>query len=796
MKRNIEKLLLFSLIMFAIVAVSLSVNATTIKETTKTNDSYDTIEDGTIVIGISKFTPNTIITGVRAATAGANDMRIYVAKNGSDKNYTSPKMYYYLLGDWYIYDEEGNLSVAKDITSFDIYYVNNVAKKNITIPSVKEYVEPETIKYTVFYVDRGEQAGSEVVETGNKVSSVPTITRDDGKYTLSWVDKDGKAVDTSSFTPSADTILFAKWTEASKAMIIFKDGNNIETITGYIGDTVTAPTPTKTGYTFSGWYDGDTKITEFKVQSSDVTYTAKWTLEITNNATITQDILNTSGLTEVIVASDLRIESNVTIPSTVKFTINKGCTLTLAAGVTITGDITNNGTIKQEANSEDNLKTALNNNIVSEVVLTQDTSLGANKFTIESSVNKVIDLNNKTLNVSAYSSGNGAITNEGNITIKDGSIVGNSAKVAIVDMGEMTIDNVNLTGGRGIQAYGKDSNSSATLTIKNSTIKTTDDAVDPFDNSTVTIEGSTIESENSYAISGNNLYPNATVVITEGSTVTSKTNAGVYFPCDGSLTVSGKSTVKGVVGIEACEANITVTGESTIEATGTTIYSDDNMKTLDSVTNGPWINVTSLETGSAGSAIFFRIQSPYGKGTTSSILVDEGSKLVSSAGDGIRVYEATNSGENKSVSSLTITDNGTYTGSGDDIHTYQVPGNVSVTISGSASNITKVTSEGTELQASVSSASELKTVLEDTTATTKEITLTDNVADLTDSISVSANQTVTVDLNGKNITSSTSAGAIVNNGSLTLKGDGSVTSTGSDVLVNNSGATLTVEAGT
>ena len=93
MKKNMKRIIIALLLLLAIIGISFSVQATTIQETTKPNDGYDTIESGTIIIGKTKFTPDTVVTGLRAAIAGANDMRVYVNENGTDEGYDAPKMY-------------------------------------------------------------------------------------------------------------------------------------------------------------------------------------------------------------------------------------------------------------------------------------------------------------------------------------------------------------------------------------------------------------------------------------------------------------------------------------------------------------------------------------------------------------------------------------------------------------------------------------------------------------------------------------------------------------------------------
>ena len=42
--------------------------------------------------------------------------------------------------------------------------------------------------------------------------------------------------------------------------------------------TITLPTPTRSGYTFAGWYNGTTKVAaEYKAENNNITLTAKWT---------------------------------------------------------------------------------------------------------------------------------------------------------------------------------------------------------------------------------------------------------------------------------------------------------------------------------------------------------------------------------------------------------------------------------------------------------------------------------------------------------------------------------------
>ena len=83
--------------------------------------------------------------------------------------------------------------------------------------------------------------------------------------------------------PAEDITLYAKWT-VNRYTITFdsNDGSAVDPITADYGATVTKPAdPTKTGYTFAGWYS-DEALTEAytfgTMPAEDITLYAKWTV--------------------------------------------------------------------------------------------------------------------------------------------------------------------------------------------------------------------------------------------------------------------------------------------------------------------------------------------------------------------------------------------------------------------------------------------------------------------------------------------------------------------------------------
>ena len=76
--------------LFLFFALSTTLSAATIKETTVNGDGYDTINNGDIIIGITRFEGSTIVTGSKVAKASTNDSVHFLKENGSLDNYQSP----------------------------------------------------------------------------------------------------------------------------------------------------------------------------------------------------------------------------------------------------------------------------------------------------------------------------------------------------------------------------------------------------------------------------------------------------------------------------------------------------------------------------------------------------------------------------------------------------------------------------------------------------------------------------------------------------------------------------------
>lgn len=437
MSKSIRKILMFVLILVAITTLCVTVKAATIKETTNANDEFDTIENGTIVIGVTKFTPDQkVITATKAAIAGANDRQVYSLKNVDDTNYSYAKVYYYLDNEWFELDAENKATFLKDgIASLDIYYVNNKLKEGISLPTKPV----EKSEYTVFFVDGEKEVSKKVVVEGEKVGELPTLTAKP-HFTYTWTDKAGNAV-TANTSINSDTVIFAKWTEEPKATMTLKvEGQEDKTVTAYVGENLTVNNPAirtvgVVNYDFNGWYTEDGKeYTISTMPAEGITLKAAWNATVTNIDEFEAGVENATELTTITlgdnitgIAKTLNVNKKVTIEGNGKTlgfaelqrVDGTASGLVISAEGTVVNDLTVEMTEKagwqgNYAIQVYNTKGVVLNNVTtknadggirlngSEVELKGTTTLNNNEFGgIEVSKGAAADLNNSKLTVTA-----------------------------------------------------------------------------------------------------------------------------------------------------------------------------------------------------------------------------------------------------------------------------------------------------------------------------------------------------------------------------------------------------------
>jgi uncharacterized protein (TIGR02145 family)/uncharacterized repeat protein (TIGR02543 family) len=149
------------------------------------------------------------------------------------------------------------------------------------------------VTYTVTFNANGGTVGdtSGTTGAGRDLGYLPTPTRNgydfDGWFTSAT---GGTRVTTSTFfTPTStvftsNTTIYAHWTLKTYTIAFNTNGGTVDPTSGTTGEgwkLAHLPTPTRTGYTFDGWYTaatGGTEVTMGTVFNSNATIYAQWTL--------------------------------------------------------------------------------------------------------------------------------------------------------------------------------------------------------------------------------------------------------------------------------------------------------------------------------------------------------------------------------------------------------------------------------------------------------------------------------------------------------------------------------------
>ena len=140
----------------------------------------------------------------------------------------------------------------------------------------------DEVRYLVMFKSNGgTEVASQKIESG-KTATEPTAPTKDGYAFAGWFTDSGlTAAFTFNTAITADITLYAKWIEAAKTTftVTFSvDGAETKQTVAEGEKAVKPADPTKTGYTFDGWYKDDTKFDFETTVTVNLTLTAKWTL--------------------------------------------------------------------------------------------------------------------------------------------------------------------------------------------------------------------------------------------------------------------------------------------------------------------------------------------------------------------------------------------------------------------------------------------------------------------------------------------------------------------------------------
>ena len=179
------------------------------------------------------------------------------------------------------------------------WYTESATRADATLGfrPVLEVLNPDTLgsvglKVVTLDLNGGKLGGSSdaihiIVKNGSKFTAPASggLTRpagDTGSYFM-WLGSDGKLYAPGGSVPADVTKLTVQWTAPTYAVTLHANGGSVSPAsmtTGADGKLASLPTPTRSSYSFNGWYtekNGGTKVTTDTVFSANTTVYAHWT---------------------------------------------------------------------------------------------------------------------------------------------------------------------------------------------------------------------------------------------------------------------------------------------------------------------------------------------------------------------------------------------------------------------------------------------------------------------------------------------------------------------------------------
>ena len=159
------------------------------------------------------------------------------------------------------------------------YTFTTMPASNITL-----YAKWTVIQYTITFESNGGSSVTAITQDYGTTVTAPTDPTKTGYSFAGWFSDIGLTTPyTFTTMPASNITLYAKWTVIQYTITFESNGgSSVTSITQDFGTTVTAPAdPTKTGYTFAGWYSDiglTTPYTFTTMPASNITLYAKWTV--------------------------------------------------------------------------------------------------------------------------------------------------------------------------------------------------------------------------------------------------------------------------------------------------------------------------------------------------------------------------------------------------------------------------------------------------------------------------------------------------------------------------------------
>ncbi|MBQ8293051.1 MAG: InlB B-repeat-containing protein [Bacilli bacterium] len=196
-------------------------------------------------------------------TYGGEEIEPVKVEPGTTVNLPTPKKEGYTFDYWY--------------TTPDLAFNTDLRKTVQVNETMTVYAGWFALDYNIHFITNcGVKLDSINALTDEEIT-LPIIERDNYEF-LGWYEND--ELYTRTTMEPRDITLTAKWGPLLYDVKLDTNGGTIDSkyanqsVEKY--ETILLPTPVKNGYTFLGWYNGETLVTEETLISSDMTLTAKY----------------------------------------------------------------------------------------------------------------------------------------------------------------------------------------------------------------------------------------------------------------------------------------------------------------------------------------------------------------------------------------------------------------------------------------------------------------------------------------------------------------------------------------
>lgn len=237
---------------------------------TAPNGGGTKVEDGSPVTNTSAHTlyafwkRDTVTVTFNANGGSPNSSRL-LNKGEALGTLPEPVRTGHKFAGWYTAETGGTKAEANDTLTTDVTYYAHWTANTYTV----------TLDY-----GNGNTNGTMSVTYGGTYSGLADPTWDNYTFT-GWYTAQigGERVESGTeVTRTANHTLYARWSRDAYTITFDANGGaEVASRAVYVGEALGAlPTTTRAGYTFEGWYSGETEIKADTVPTEAVTYTAKW----------------------------------------------------------------------------------------------------------------------------------------------------------------------------------------------------------------------------------------------------------------------------------------------------------------------------------------------------------------------------------------------------------------------------------------------------------------------------------------------------------------------------------------